>query len=128
MKNKYKPLPTTQLEYKFQEMRGLKIFCICVGMIMLGGGIAFAVVVIGLTPQFLTDQDCYALVENATNQSMIDGISIGEFIGAKAVSDRVIQFDEMPIYYQINETTIGWEIINLTEYYKLKLNLIGGTK
>lgn len=120
MKNKYKLLPTSNLsEYK---QNGLKTFCICVGMIILGGGLAFAVVVIGLSPQFLTDQDCNTLVENATNQS----ISIGKILGAMAVSERVIQYNEMPVYYQINETTIGWEIINLTEYYKLKLNLTGG--
>ena len=113
-------------EYKPQELGGLKIFCICVGMIMLGGGLALGIVVIGLTPQFLTDQDCYALVENATNQSMMDGINIGKIIVARVVSDMFIQYNEIPIYYQINETTIGWQMVNLTEYYLNKIGINNG--
>lgn len=106
----------------------LKYICLTILMLMVGGGLAFAVVSIGLTPDsFLTDQACAVLVENASNQSFINGSTIGfeqgKLFGSMEVSNNLLQYNQMPVYYQINETTIGWTFINMTDYY---LNISGG--
>jgi len=107
----YKKLPTTEpTEFVPKELPGLKVFCLCIGMIALGGGLAFAVVVIGISPQFLTDQDCYAL----QNESFINGTIVGGEYTIAIITNEVIQCKNLSMSYAgYNYTLVAVECLNL---------------
>jgi len=110
----YPPLPSLVItpEDKPKELSGIKRFCLCIGMIILGSGLAFAVVCIGLTPQFLTDQDCFAL----QNESFINGTNIGSEYIIASITQEAVQCNQIPISYGgYNYTLIAIECLNLTK-------------
>ena len=107
----YKKLPTTELkENKPKELSLVKTILLCMGMVGLGGGLAFAVVSIGLSSQFLTDQDCYAL----QNESFINGSQVGSEYLIAAITNELVQCKTIPISYAgYNYTLVAIECLNL---------------
>ena len=110
----YKKLPTPEQHEEFQVVddNWLKTTCICIGMILLGGGLAFAVVVTGISPQFLTDQDCFAL----QNESFINGTLVGGEYTLALITEKMIKCKKLPISYAgHNYTLVAYECLNLTK-------------
>ena len=84
------------------------------GMVGLGSGLAFGVVSIGLSSQFLTDQDCNALVQEAINQSFINGTSIGLEYAIASITQEAIQCNTIPIEYaNYSYNLVAIECLNL---------------
>ena len=109
----YKKLPQPETnESQPKELSGIKLFYLCIGMILLGSGLAFVVVCIGMTPQFLTDQDCYAL----QNESFINGTMVGGEYTIAVITNEAIQCNQIPISYDgYNYTLVAVECLNLNQ-------------
>jgi len=105
-------------EFVPKELGWLKTIFLCIAMTFVGGGLAFVVVVTGMTPQFLTDQDCYAL----QNESFINGTKLGYNQGVYDTSQGVIENDIMVVFLN-NGTHIILQEWNMSVYYSDKLNL-----
>jgi len=107
----YEPEVPGELEFQPKELNGLKLFLIIIGLVVLGAGLSFAVVVLGLTPQFLTDQDCYAL----QNESFINGTMVGGEYTIAIITQEAIQCHQIPISYGgYNYTLVAVECLNLS--------------
>ena len=82
---------------------------------------------LGLSDAFVPDHICNERIENATNMSFINGsvigFELGRIKGAIDISQGVIANDTMPVFFPINETTIGFNMVNMKDYY---LNQTGG--
>lgn len=115
----YEPEIPGELEFQPKELGWLKTICIFIPILFLGGGLAFFVVVTGMTPQFLTDQDCLTL----QNENFINGSQLGYTKGAYDISIGVLVNDTMPVFLT-NGTHITIEYLNMSVYYLNKLNLM----
>jgi len=97
-------------EYQPKESSLLKTIFLCIGMIVLGCGLAFIVVVTGMSPQFLTDQDCFAL----QNESFINGTLMGTEYLIATITNELVQCKTLPISYAgYNYTIVAIECLNL---------------
>ena len=91
-----------------KESNSLKITVLCMGMVLLGGGIAFGFIASGASPQFLTDQDCFAL----QNESFI----IGAEYTIATITNEMVQCKTLPVSYDgYNYTLVAAECLNLTK-------------
>ena len=96
---------------EIKELSLLKTIILCIGMVALGGALAFAIVVKGVSPKFLTDQDCNALQE----ESFINGTSVGEENTIATITDAMIQCKTLQINYrEYKYTLVAVECLNIT--------------
>jgi len=114
--NNYPPLNESKL-IKEQKTDWLKItVAIFLGMML--GAIGFGLIVqTEMTEQFIPDHICNQQLDESFINGSITGFNQGRLSGAIEVSLGVLINDTMPEFYPINETTVGFDIINMTEYY-----------
>ena len=96
--NDYKPQPLPFQEPQKEELKlpWPKIILLLIISTIIGGGLAFAVVASGMSPQFLNDQDCNLQVENATNQSLAQGYLTGVYDTSQLVLNEGI----LPVFME----------------------------
>jgi len=86
-------------------------------MVALGGALAFAIVVKGVSPKFLTDQDCNALQE----ESFINGTSVGMQYTIASLTQEAVQCKTIPIEYaNYSYTLVAAECLDLNTTQEVK--------
>ena len=113
----YKKFPSPEQLTKPKQPNRLKLF-------FLGSLVAFMAVFITLlvvgsnvAPDFLmTDSYCDVLIENATNQSFINGTSFGLEYAIASLTQEAIQCNTIPIEYaNYSYSLIAVECLNLNK-------------
>lgn len=104
----------------------LKLFFWTLGTIFVATFLALAVVSLGISPQFLTDQACLKLQNESFTNGTQSGLNQGKLIGAIEISQGVFESDILPEFYSINDTTIGFNMINMTDYCLNKFEINNG--
>ncbi len=75
---------------------------VCIG-ISIGIIITIALIHAEISPQYLKDQTCNAMIENASNQSFINGSIYGSLVFQNAIINQSLQCEPIPFGFQ-NET------------------------
>jgi len=93
-----------------------KTITLCIMMTVIGAGLALAVVALGLSPQFVNDQDCDAMVLDAMNQSFINGTAVGMEYTIASITQEAVQCKTMPMKYaNYSYTLVATECLNLNK-------------
>ncbi len=97
-----------------------KFAFVCIGIVI---GIILTIVLIHseISPQYLKDQTCNAMIENASNESFINGSIYGATVFQNAIINQSLQCEPIPFGFQD-------ETYNLVLIECLNLNNNGGTK
>ncbi len=112
----FKPLPSDGVpKYEPKEPIGLKLVIACGIAALIAVTMAFLVVGTNIAPDFLvTDGYCDRLIENATNQSFINGTSFGLEYAVASITQEAIQCNSIPIEYaNYSFSLIAVECLNL---------------
>ena len=86
-----------------------------------GIGSAFGLILLDMTPQFLTDQDHDAQMLDAMNQSFINGTSVGMQYTIASLTQEAVQCKTIPIEYaNYSYTLVAAECLDLNTTQEVK--------
>ncbi len=91
------PTPSVTVEKKTNNFAW-----VCIGIVI---GIILTIVLIHseISPQYIKDQTCNSMIENASNQSFINGSIYGSLVFQNAIINQSLQCEPIPFGFQ-NET------------------------